>query len=123
MSKIDPLDIIEFIKDSITRIRQYTPETKQEFESNTMIQDAIIRNLETLSDATAQLPQDWKDEFPQVNWQRIKDFRNRLAHGYMSVNLDIIWQVIKLAPDLDEILDSVTAMEAQHGDDGDRESS
>jgi uncharacterized protein with HEPN domain len=123
MSKIDPLDIIEFIQDSITRIRQYTPETKQEFESNTMIQDAIIRNLETLSDATAQLPQDWKDEFPQVNWQRIKDFRNRLAHGYMSVNLDIIWQVIKLAPDLDEILDSVTAMEAQHGDDGDRESS
>jgi uncharacterized protein with HEPN domain len=123
MSKIDPLDIIEFIKDSITRIWQYTPETKQEFESNTMIQDAIIRNLETLSDATAQLPQDWKDEFPQVNWQRIKDFRNRLAHGYMSVNLDIIWQVIKLAPDLDEILDSVTAMEAQHGDDGDRESS
>jgi uncharacterized protein with HEPN domain len=123
MSKIDPLDIIEFIKDSITRIWQYTPETKQEFESNTMIQDAIIRNLETLSDATAQLPQDWKDEFPQVNWQRIKDFRNRLAHGYMSVNLDIIWQVIKLAPDLDEILDSVTAMEAQHGDDSDRESS
>jgi uncharacterized protein with HEPN domain len=54
MSKIDPLDIIEFIKDSITRIRQCTPETKQEFESNTMIQDAIIRNLETLSDATAQ---------------------------------------------------------------------
>jgi uncharacterized protein with HEPN domain len=123
MSKIDPLDVIEFIKDSITRIRQYTPETKQEFESNTMIQDAIIRNLETLSDATAQLPQDWRDEFPQVNWQRIKDFRNRLAHGYMSANLDIIWQVIKLAPDLDEILDSVTAMEAQHGDDGDRESS
>ncbi len=123
MSKIDPLDIIEFIKDSITRIRQYTPETKKEFESNTMIQDAIIRNLETLSDATAQLPQDWRDKFPQVNWQRIKDFRNRLAHGYMSVNLDVIWQVIKLAPDLDEILDSVIAMEVQHGDDGDRESS
>ena len=116
MSKTDPLDIIEFIKASILRVRQYVPATKQEFDTNTMIQDAIIRNLEIFSDATAQLPQDWKDEFPNVNWQRIKDFRNRLAHSYMSVNLDIIWQVIHVAPDLDEILAAVTVMEAKYGD-------
>lgn len=111
MSKPDPLDVIEFVKESISRVRQYAPATQQEFEMDTMAQDAILRNLETLSDATAQLPQDWKDEFSTVNWQRIKDFRNRLAHGYMSVNLDIIWQVIHVAPDLDEILTAVTAME------------
>ncbi len=111
MKETDPLDVIDFIKESIARVQQYTPEHKQEFDKNTMIQDAIIRNLETLSDATAQLPEDWRDDYPDVNWQRIKDFRNRLAHGYMSVNLDIIWQVIKMAPDLDDILTAVTEME------------
>ena len=113
----DPLDIIDFIKDSIAKVKQYTPEHKQEFDENTMIQDAIIRNLETLSDATAQLPEDWRDDYPDVSWQRIKDFRNRLAHGYMSVNLDLIWQVIKIAPDLDDILAAVIPMEAKYGDD------
>ncbi len=117
MKETHPLDIIDFIKDAITRVKQYTPEHKQEFDENTMIQDAIIRNLETLSDATAQLPEAWRDEYPDVNWQRIKDFRNRLAHGYMSVNLDTIWQVLKMAPDLDDILTAVTAMEIEYSND------
>lgn len=114
MNGPDPIDIINFIKDSIARVKQYTPESKQEFDENTMIQDAIIRNLETLSDATAQLPEAWRDDYPDVNWQRIKNFRNRLAHGYMSINLDLIWQVTKIAPHLDDILSAVIAMESSH---------
>ncbi len=50
--------------------------------------------LETLSDAASQLSDSLKQRPPEVSWRSITDFRNRLAHGYLDVKPERIWDVI-----------------------------
>jgi uncharacterized protein with HEPN domain len=91
----DPKLYIIYIRECITRIESYTIEGKESFYLDLKTQDAVIRNLETLGDATQQLPEEWKMAHPEVEWRRISDFRNLLAHQYLEINLDIVWNVIE----------------------------
>lgn len=57
--------------------------------------DAILRNLQTLSESTQRLPQDIKDQYPQILWRDIAGFRNILVHNYLDeLDEDIIWWII-----------------------------
>ena len=77
------------------RIDLYTIQGRADFLADFKTQDAVIRNLETLGDATRQLPEAWKASQPQVPWRKVADFRNVLAHQYLEVNLEIVWKIIE----------------------------
>ena len=59
-----------------------------------MVQDAVMRNLQTLAESTQRISQAAKDAEPTVPWRSIAGFRNVLAHGYLSVDLDVVWSVV-----------------------------
>lgn len=53
------------------------------------------RRMETLSDAASHLSQALKARYPDLNWRKVSDFRNFLAHGYTgAVDLGLVWQAI-----------------------------
>lgn len=58
--------------------------------------DAVIRRLETLADAAGHLSDALKVRHPSVPWGRINGFRNRLAHGYLGVDLSLVWEVVSV---------------------------
>lgn len=91
----DPRIFIIHIRDCIARIETYTEAGKSAFFSDLRTQDAVIRNLETMADATQQLPELWKNEYPEIDWRKVADFRNFLAHQYLDLSLKIIWEVVK----------------------------
>lgn len=83
------------IRDCITKIEAYTEGSKSAFFTDPKTQDAVIRNLETLCESTQRLPDEWKASYSEADWRRIADFRNFLAHQYLDIDLEIVWNVIE----------------------------
>lgn len=83
------------IRDCISRIMNYTTDGKEVFFSDIRTQDAVIRNLETMADATQNLPEVWKATRPEIDWREIASFRNVLAHQYLDINLNLVWSIIE----------------------------
>lgn len=83
------------IRDCLSRIKEYTSEGKQVFFEDLKTQDAVIRNLEVMSESVNKLPSEWTEAYPDMKWNEIRGLRNRLAHEYLTVNLSIIWDIIE----------------------------
>ena len=83
------------IQDCINRVETYTAEGKAAFMADAKTQDAVIRNLEVMCESTRQLPENWKAAHPEIDWRQVSDFRNFLAHQYLDVDLEIVWNVVE----------------------------
>jgi len=104
------------IGEATRRIQSYTTGMNYEaFLSDTKTQDAVVRNLEIIGEATKQLSESVRQQAPQIPWRNIARMRDKLIHHYFGVNLDIVWQVIQhdLVPLLSAI-DSILA--SKNGD-------
>lgn len=86
---------LEYVRESIDLVEQYTHDGKEAFFADLKTQDAVLRRLETLSDAAAHLSDALKGRHPEIPWRQIADFRNVLAHGYSEIRLDPVWQAIE----------------------------
>lgn len=64
------------------------------FYSDPRTQDAVLRRMETLADATTHHSDEITLRHPEIPWRQIRDFRNVLAHGYTDIRLDRVWQAI-----------------------------
>ena len=85
---------LQYIAQSLDLIDQYVAFGKAAFDKDTMVQDAILRRLETLADATHHLPDELKDRHPNVPWRAIYGFRNVAAHAYEVLDLRRVWQIV-----------------------------
>ncbi len=89
--KDDTLYLIH-IRECIERIEKYTAEGgKDAFLASTLIQDALMRNLQIMAESTQHLSNTAKEAHPEVDWYKISGFRNVLVHGYLGVDLDRVW--------------------------------
>jgi len=92
--KDDRLYVV-FILECIARIEQYTGEGKETFLRDSKTQDAVLRNLQTLAEATQQISTSSKTSYPEVDWGKISGFRNVLVHDHLGVNLIRVWEVVE----------------------------
>jgi uncharacterized protein with HEPN domain len=84
---------LEDILTSAEKILSYTKDfsCEQFLADETM--DAVIRNFEIIGEAANILPDEFRDQHPQIDWHRIKGFRNRLVHDYMGIDYKIEWNI------------------------------
>ena len=102
MSKREPLLLLIDIIDSINKIKRYTiGQSFDDFLNDDKTSDAVIRNFEIIGEAANRISDEIKDEFPSVNWFRIRGFRNRIVHDYMGIDYGIVWNIIE--NDLDNL--------------------
>jgi uncharacterized protein with HEPN domain len=94
------------ILEAIRRIRKYTEDGRSSFFSNSMAQDAVVRNIEIMGEATRAIAQPFKDAHPEIPWRKIIGMRNILIHEYFRVDLEAVWSVVE--KDL-AVLDSAIA--------------
>lgn len=83
------------ICECIERIERYTEGGRDDFFTDDKTQDAVLRNLHTLSESTQRLSQDLKTSHPEVDWRGIAGFRNILVHDYLGINLVRVWEVVE----------------------------
>lgn len=98
----DNLLYIEHILESIKDILSFNNELDQKgFLENKMIQDATIRNLEIIGEATKGLSEDFKLKYPEIEWRKMAGMRDKLIHDYIGVDLWAVWEVVdKILPNL-----------------------
>jgi uncharacterized protein with HEPN domain len=94
MSKRDPRLLLDDILLSIDKITEYTSDLSfDEFLNDSKTLDAVIRNFEIIGEAANRLPDEIKDEYPLVDWHRIRGFRNRIVHDYMGIDFQMVWLI------------------------------
>lgn len=92
---------IEDILISIKKIQCYVGDSSfEDFISNEMKLDAVVRNLEIIGEASRQIPPEIREKYSDIEWRKIGDFRNVLAHEYFGIDHEILWDIImnKLNP-------------------------
>jgi len=73
-----------------------------------LIQDAVLRNLQTMAEATERLSDAAKATHPEVEWRTIAAFRNVLVHDYLGVDLEKIWEIVQRdVPNLKPVIDAM----------------
>ena len=93
--KDDTLYLIH-IAECIERIESYTQGmTKEAFLAESLVQDAVIRNLQTLAESTQRLSARAKETQSGIEWTKIAGFRNVLVHDYLGVDLDKVWSITR----------------------------
>ena len=60
-----------------------------------MLNLALVRLMEVVGEAATRIPEEFRSRHPQVPWRDVADLRNRLLHGYDTVNFDILWTIIQ----------------------------
>jgi uncharacterized protein with HEPN domain len=96
---------LRHIMDAIEKIEAYTSVGKVEFMSTDHWQDATIRNLEVIGEAVKRLSSDFKERYPGIPWRSIAGLRDVLIHDYMGVDLETVWNVVRLnLPELKSVL-------------------
>ncbi|GAB3545314.1 HepT-like ribonuclease domain-containing protein [Spirosoma fluminis] len=91
MSKRDSKLLVEDILDSAHKILDYTAELSfEEFIRDDKTIDAVIRNFEIIGEAANRLPEEFKDKLPDIDWYRIRGFRNRIVHDYFGIGYSIV---------------------------------
>lgn len=82
------------IADSIGAIEKYVVGGRHVFLAERLIQDAVVRNFEIIGEAAGRLSPTLRDA-ANVPWGKVIAFRNRLIHGYWSVDPRLVWDVIE----------------------------
>jgi uncharacterized protein with HEPN domain len=85
-------DILEAAK----RIEKYAAGVSLEkLRRDTLVLDAIVRNLEIIGEAVKNIPPDVKEKHPDVEWKKISGLRDILAHEYFGVDLEVILDIVR----------------------------
>ncbi len=105
-------DYLTHMLEAISLARSFTEGMdKRVFLDDKRTQQAVILNLLTLGEAAAHIARlypEFSDKHPQLPWKRMRGMRNRMAHGYFDINLDIVWETIfNDLPALEETLYTV----------------
>lgn len=107
--KKDPTIFLKHILECINLIEEYSKNlSKEDFKDKIEIQDAIIRRLEIIGEAARNLPEEFKDNYSDIQWRQIIAARNILAHFYFGIDLNTIWNIVK--NDLPKLKEQVGSM-------------
>ena len=82
---------LEYILECIKLIETYCESGKEEFLNNQMVQDAVLRRLQTLAESTQRLSDNLKQQNSDIDWRSISGFRNILVHDYVSLDLELVY--------------------------------
>lgn len=68
--------------------------TRADLDSDRLLNLALVRLLEIVGEAAGRVPKEVCEQHPEIPWPQIVSLRNRLIHGYDSVDFNILWQII-----------------------------
>jgi len=111
-------DYLAHMIEAIDRIQSYTKDkSEDEFESDNLLQDAVLRNLGVLGEAAKNflaVASEQSRLSSGVPFARIYGMRNQIEHGYFAVDMGIVWNVVVreaplLRPQLEAILKVISA--------------
>ncbi|BAW96758.1 hypothetical protein NIES970_16970 [[Synechococcus] sp. NIES-970] len=81
---------------SIEKIQSYAKNlTYEELCEDSQTIDAIAHNLQIIGEATKQIPNSLREQYPQIEWKKIAGLRDIIAHTYFRINTKIVWSIVQ----------------------------
>lgn len=99
------------ILEAITEIQSYLNNLERNtFLDNSLVRNATLMQIQIIGEATANISDSLKAEYPDIEWKQIKSTRNIIAHEYFGIDFDIVWDIAthKL-PSLKEEVEQILA--------------
>ena len=87
--------LLAHMRDCLERIHEYTDGERTHFEASRQVQDAVIRNLQTLTESSQRLSSEIKATEPHTPWRDLAGFRNVIVHDYLGVDITAVWLVVE----------------------------
>lgn len=87
--------------------------SRADLDTDRMLNLALVRLTEVVGEASRRVPEDFRRRHTHVPWRDIADLRNRLIHGYETVDFDTLWSVVQ--KDLPLLIDQLEAIVAEEG--------
>lgn len=85
---------LRYILECIQKIEEYTACGYDVFMRSHLHQDAVLRNLHTMTESTQRISDAIKMKYDDIEWKNISAFRNVLVHDYLGIDIEIIWQTV-----------------------------
>ena len=94
--KRDDTVYLHHILDAIGVIESYTKGmTENEFLSNSMAHDAVVRQMEIIGEAARNISDEYQRKHPKLPWAKMIGIRNKIIHEYFNINYAIVWDTVK----------------------------
>ena len=108
-------DYVYDIWEAMDRILSYTSGLDYgQFMKDKKTQDAVLRNLQVMGEATKKLSRQLRDAYPTIPWREIAGMRDKVVHEYFGINYDIVWTVI--SRDIPQVFPHVERIHRQEGE-------
>lgn len=103
--------LLEHMREAVAQTLAYVEGwEKEDFLEDKRTQHAVILNLIILGEAATKLMDNYPEATsarPEIEWRSMRGMRNRIAHGYYDIDLDVVWETVNAAlPELGERLRS-----------------
>ncbi len=96
MSEKEYRDSLDDIRKSIQFIEEFMANINfTDFEKDIKTQYAVIRCFEIIGEAVKRLPNNLREKYPDIPWSVMAGMRDRLIHGYDTVDTGILWRTVK----------------------------
>ena len=113
MSSKDRANLLSVL-DAIQKIQSYTRTiaSAEVFYRAGMVFDATLMNFVVIGEMVDRISDDLKAASPAVDWGKIKDFRNLVAHDYLGIDAEEVWQIVQtdLSPLRDQLKNIVDTL-------------
>jgi len=88
---------LEHILEAICKIENFTHKISRfDFDGNVMIQDAVIRNIEIIGEATKKISKPFRQSHQKIPWSEMAGMRDKLIHDYLDVEIEVVWKTIEV---------------------------
>lgn len=100
---------IDHINESLRRISKYVfNHDKESFLQSQITQDAVIRQLEIIGEATKQISKEFRSKHTEIPWEDMAGMRDKLIHDYIGVDLWVVWRTVESdVPELMKLLEQI----------------
>jgi uncharacterized protein with HEPN domain len=106
MSNRDIVLLLEDMLESALKIKKYTTNLNfDSFLNDDKTIDAVVRNFEIIGEAANRIDPDFRIVNSEIEWNRIRGFRNRIVHDYFGIDYEIVWTIIE--NDIENLIEQI----------------
>lgn len=104
----DPAYLLDILNSSVQAVKYLENQTLEDFQQDTLRQDAVIRRIEIIGEAAGKISQELITSHPELPWREMKLMRNVLIHEYADVDTAEVWRTVK--NDLPPLIEKLTGL-------------